>query len=107
MGLLFGPKNGGFDGAPSNYSLKTGDIITRYGKETGRYASPKGVEFNQRSLAPGTELTRMYTYRVVKPITVKAGIAAPFFGASGGGIQYLFDKSIYWYIKNGYLERLP
>ncbi|WP_147342226.1 hypothetical protein [Ruminococcus sp. AM31-15AC] len=30
-----------------------------------------------------------------------------FFGASGGGIQYLFDKSIYWYIKNGYLERLP
>ena len=106
-GTFVWPKNGGFDGAPSNYSLKTGDIITRYGKETGRYASPKGVEFNQRSLAPGTELTRMYTYRVVKPITVKAGIAAPFFGASGGGIQYLFDKSIYWYIKNGYLERLP
>ena len=104
-GSFIWPENGGFNGKPYEYTLEKGDIITRYGSENGRYASPRDVSFNQRSLAPGTELSKMYTYEVVKPITVQAGIAAPFFGAEGGGVQYLFDNSMYWYVKNGYLIR--
>ena len=40
------------------------------------------------------EILRTEGYEVIKPIQVKAGITAPWFGQAGGGVQYMFDTKI-------------
>ncbi len=42
--------------------------------------------------------------RVVKEIPDLEGKAEAWFYEPGGGIQYMFEESIQYYIDNGYLE---
>jgi hypothetical protein len=107
--------NNGFASAPIDTTLPVDYIVDRYGRITangritGRYAGEPGTSIWERGMAIGSEDMQYIRLRVIRPLTVPAGPAAevPAFGASGGGTQYYFEKTIQWYIDNGYLEVVP
>ncbi|WP_207654793.1 glycohydrolase toxin TNT-related protein [Acetivibrio saccincola] len=101
------PPNNGFDGTPTTKTLKPGTIVDRYGGETGKFVSPKGTPYTNRSLPPGSDARPYNVYEVVKPIDVQSGKIAPWFDQPGGGIQYQFPQSIEELIRSGHLRRLP
>jgi len=82
------PPTGGFSGELTQITLNPGTRIDRYGLEQGRYLSPEGTPFAQRSLPETTNLTQYRVYEVVKPLEVQSGEIAPWFGYLGGGTQY-------------------
>jgi hypothetical protein len=86
------PANNGFAGKPTQLTLGPGQVLDRYGSETGRFLSPAGTPLQMRALPPGTR--SLNTYIVVKPFTVESGFIAPAFNQSGGGVQYLAPVSI-------------
>ena len=83
-----------------------GTKIDRYGSDYGTFTSPLGIPYEQRALAPGTELKPYSVFEVLKPIEVKAGEIAPWFNQSGGGIQYVMPDIIDEVIGEGYLRRI-
>jgi len=89
--------------AALNGTLKT---QYRYGHETGRFTSPEGTPFENRSLPPGSENRPFHTYEVLKPFDVLEGDVAPWFDQPGGGIQYMLPDSIENLINDGYLRRV-
>jgi uncharacterized protein RhaS with RHS repeats len=102
------PPNRGFDGPPANETLQPGTRIDRYGSEGGRYTSPEGTPFDQRSLPPNYQNTQPYnSYEVLRPLDVEAGGAAPWFGQPGGGTQHLLPDSVGNLIDQGFLRRIP
>ena len=101
------PPNNGFEGAPTQDTLQPGTVVDRYGAETGRYASPQGAPFANRSLPPGTNANSYNAYEVIKPINVQSGTVAPWFDQPGGGLQYQFSQSINDLVNSGFLRRLP
>jgi len=101
------PANNGFEGTPTAKTLKDGTVVDRYGGETGKFVSPKGTPYANRSLPPGADTRPYNAYEVVKPIDVQSGKIAPWFDQPGGGIQYQFTQSIDDLIQSGYLRRLP
>lgn len=86
--------------------LQEGMIIDRYGSLSGRYAAEVGATISGRGMPIGAEALPYVKLKVVKPIPVEYGPAAPVpeFGAKGGAIQYYFNKPIQYYIDNGYLS---
>jgi len=98
------PPNRGFIGESARTTLTPGTIIDRYGEPMGRFASPQGTPIGARSLPPGSAGFPLRAYRVLKPLDVDAGRAAPWFGQFGCGTQYCFDQSIKKFIDSGYLE---
>ena len=98
----------GFDGPVEPNRLDTGDVVDRYGRPGGEYASPEGTPFDQRALPPSSAGAGYHRYEVLKPLPegVTEGKIAPWFEQPGGGIQYKFDHSIEWYIEHDYLAPL-
>ena len=88
------PPNDGFAGTPKTKVLKPGTVVDRYGKETGRFVSPKGTSYSARSLRPGTSRLSRKTYVINKPLAVKAGKVAPAFNRPGGGVQYKLPQTV-------------
>ncbi len=88
------PPNRGFAGNPSKKTLQEGEVLTRYGENTGSFASPQGVPFEQRALPPESLQKPFQQYEVIKPFDVDAGPAAPWFGQPGGGMQYDVSNSV-------------
>ena len=76
-------------------TLDVGTIIDRYGNKYGKYTSPLGVPYEQRTL-PYIENPRAYhQYEVLMPldnVTVSEITAA--FEQPGGGIQYELSSTI-------------
>jgi len=102
------PPNRGFDGPPVSETLQPGTRIDRYGNEAGRYTSPEGVPFDQRSLPPNYQNTQPYnSYEVLQPVNVDSGPAAPWFGQPGGGTQFQLPSSVGELIEQGILRRIP
>jgi RHS repeat-associated protein len=100
------PPNRGFLGEPVDTTLEAGTRVDRYGGPGGTFVSPEGTSFEARSLR-STSINQPYNvYEVVKPVTVKGGIAAPGFGYPGGGIQFEFGSSIQDLIDQGILKRM-
>lgn len=99
---------GGFVGGASvPETLIPGSVISRYGLEGGRYASPIGTPFAKRGLPPSFESEFGDSlYQIAKPIDVDAGIAA-YWQGGGGGVQYRLPDSISNLIENGFLKRYP
>lgn len=92
------------------------DTFDRYGghhcKETGifrdngRFASPAGTPFPQRSLPPVFENLPLIEYEVIRPIPdVRTGRASPWFDQPGGGTQFLFPAGITDLIRMGFIRR--
>ncbi len=104
------------DGYPFNYgflskaltTLQPGTTLTRYGSETGTYASPEGTAWEERALS-GSPSDRPYNvYRIVKAIDhVWEGPARPTYGQPGGGWQYALPQTIEYLRYGGYLEAAP
>lgn len=85
-------------------TLQSGEVISRYGKPLGYYASPEGTPFPARSLPAEYFNSPLKTYTVVRPISVHESLAAPWFVQPGYGTQYRFNNSIQYYINNGFLK---
>jgi RHS repeat-associated protein len=100
------PLNRGFLGTPIKDTLEAGTLIDRYGGEGGSFASPVGTPFEARSLPAYSAVEPLNTYRVIKPLAVDAGPAAPCFGQPGMGLQYDLPMSVGDAVKKGYLERV-
>ena len=95
--ILWPPKDGFVSSRASK--LKPGKIIDRYSEfvgvnDTGRFAANKGTSFGKRSLPDNYKDFPLTKYKVLKTINVKAGKAAPWFGQSGGGMQYRLPKGM-------------
>ena len=89
------PSNDGAVGLIVTVTLPAGDLLTRYGKPTGRYVSPDGMTFEQRALPSTTSEGDFHVYCVEHPIDgVQKGKIAPWFGRTGGGIQYKLPDRI-------------
>ena len=89
------PTNDGAVGVIVTITLPAGDVLTRYGRPTGRYVSPDGMTFEQRALPSTTSEGDFHVYCVERPIDgVQKGKIAPWFGRLGGGIQYKLPDRI-------------
>ena len=70
-------------------------MLTRYGAPTGRYVSPDATSFEQRALPSTTREGDFHVYLVRREIAgVEKGVIAPWFGRTGGGIQYKLPERI-------------
>jgi RHS repeat-associated protein len=98
------PRNNGFLGNSGSAILVPGARIDRFGSDFGRFASPVGTPFVQRSLPSSSASAPYAVFQVLKPFEVQAGAIAPGFGLPGGGIQYLFSKPVNQLISEGYLK---
>ena len=94
--------NGKFD----EVTLKPGEKIDRYGSDYGSFASPEGISYCDRALAPGTDLKPYSVFEVIKPMKIKAGEIAPWFNEIGGGIQYVLPDIIDELLDAGIIRRV-
>ena len=89
------PSNDGAVGVIVTVTLPAGDVLTRYGNPGGRYVSPDGMTFEQRALPSTTREGDFHVYLVERAIdNVQKGKIAPWFGRTGGGIQYRLPDRI-------------
>jgi hypothetical protein len=98
------PANNGFD-TNYNTTLQSGERIDRYRHDGGRYTSPEGTPFGERSLHPSQINDTYSRFEVLKPINVEAGRITPYYFQRGGGIQFKTNESIKFLIKKGYLKK--
>ncbi|GAB2027181.1 glycohydrolase toxin TNT-related protein [Lactovum odontotermitis] len=108
-GMNGDPNVDGFvNGEYFNEILQPGDetdlLIGRRGSTDGKYFAPAGTPFDDIALPPFMENEPEILYKVCKPLPVKAGEVAPWFGKNGGGTQYLTDFSAGELIDAGYLK---
>ncbi len=103
----FYPPNGGFAGAPTRVHLLPGTVIDRFGG-TGfsRFFAPPGTPASMRSLPPGSQQTLQRVFEVIKPLEVEVGIAQPWFGQPGGGIQYRTPVDLDVLLRRGILRHI-
>jgi RHS repeat-associated protein len=100
------PPNRGFKEEPGDFTLLPGSKIDRYGSPYGTFTSPAGTPYRARAPKPGTDLKPHCVYEVNKPLTVKAGGAAPWFGYEGNGIQYELPEKVIALEKAGILTKI-
>lgn len=105
-GNIIWPAHDGFHGEPVKLTLQPGTRVDRYGSEYGTFVCPEGIPYERRSLAPGSETKPYNVYEVKQPIEVLSGEIAPWFDQPGGGVQYVFDKSIRELIDAGVLVKV-
>jgi hypothetical protein len=100
------PSNNGFKGQPTFIELQPGQIIDRYGNEIGRFFAPEGTPIGSRSLHPSTNTDLYNAFEIIKPFSVQSGIAVPFYGQPGGGVQYYSPLNTQQLINQGYIMRI-
>jgi hypothetical protein len=99
------PENYGFVSSREGMA-RTGQIIDRYGPETGKFLAPEGTPYSQRGLPGG--YIEYHKYEVIRPFPWKEGYAKKSveFNSIGGGYQYMTTKSIKELVAEGYLKRI-
>lgn len=102
---LYWPENYGFLGESTSETLGKGTVIDRYGDELGIFAAPVSTPMEMRSLPPLTDTGEYNVYKVNKPFSVQSGLAAPAFGQTGLGRQFVLPSSVSYFLNQGYLER--
>lgn len=102
------PPDDGFEprGGKEYAVLSTGQYIDRYGSSSGRFFSPRGTPFGARALPADARSNKLTTYLIVKPLPVRAGVAAAWFGQPGGGMQFKSYMSADDLVKNGYIKEV-
>jgi hypothetical protein len=96
------PENDGFWYFSEQTELQSGTQLVRYGSVDGNYIAPAGTPSENVSLPTWNSGEPTY-YEVVKPFSVRAGIAAPYYNQQGMGIQYLSANKVDWLYNAGYL----
>jgi hypothetical protein len=108
VGKITWPINDGFAGTPVLVVLPPRVLLDRFGaEETGRFFRPKGASFSARALPYACTNPTYATYRVLAPLPVWAGKAAPWFGERGGATQFQTDAAAASLLADGTLERVP
>ncbi|KAF2213554.1 hypothetical protein CERZMDRAFT_117258 [Cercospora zeae-maydis SCOH1-5] len=100
--------------AMSDFTLPVGTFLDRFGSEYGKYMSPAGTPYAQRSLPPtnlvsdpGAEYPYNYrVYIVSRSLSVQGGPIAAWFEQQGLGVQFLMPMSVIELVKGGYLNRV-
>ena len=89
------PPNQGYAAspAPAPKLVYEGAEIDRFGFENGTFFSPAGASFKARAVPYVCPQMEYRVYRVMKPMVVQSGIAAPWFNEPGGAIQYMAADS--------------
>ncbi|KAK0746777.1 hypothetical protein B0T18DRAFT_466108 [Schizothecium vesticola] len=99
-----------------NVTLRVGVLLDRFGGEGGTFLSPAGAPFLQRALPPGNLGVRegdfpvfpynYHVYRVTRPLLVRAGPIAPWFGQPGQGVQYETSENVTTLVAMDFLKRV-
>ncbi|WP_370749571.1 glycohydrolase toxin TNT-related protein [Eubacterium sp.] len=101
--------NGGrvLDTVEKNQTISIGTVIDRYGSQWGKYTSPLGVPYENRSLPYIENPYAYHKYQVLKKIdNVTVSEIAPAFGQVGGGIQYELPYNIKKLKNLGYIKEI-
>ncbi len=101
------PNQGAVPGTENLITLKTGQVLSRYGdiKATSDFLTQNGANPTELSLPPWTNPEVLTKFKVLKDISnVIESEVAPWAGSQGGGIQYQLPDTINDLIMNGYLE---
>lgn len=76
--------------------LHPGQMVDRFGNESGRYLSPAGARYGERGIPPSSLDAidprypyNYHLYRVTRDVAVCAGPIAPAFEQPGKGVQYV------------------
>ncbi len=101
------PPNRGFIGTPTATTLQPGALVDRFGAPSGTFVSPAGTPFTLRGLPPQAASGPFNTYRVLQPLEVQTGLAQPWFGQLGYGVQHELPASVEDLLGSGALERVP
>lgn len=106
------PRNDGFEADPSSGTIDPAKVkfVDRYGAPSGTFVSPADPEsatYGARALPYDKNKMPFHRYEVLKPIPVKAGKAAWWFGEPGGAVQYKTEKTVQQLIDDGSLKEVP
>lgn len=82
------PPDNGCATAPAARSLEPGQMIDRFGSESGNFFSPAGESFAARAVPYVCRQMEYRVYVVDKPLPVQTCQAAPWFGEPGGATQF-------------------
>lgn len=99
------PDDGFLGGYSETTTIRPGTVINRYGGEYGKYFSNTSGTPENLALPPAND-GALIQYRVIKSFPVRGGIAAPYYGKPGLGVQFLSPKSIEWLRINKYIKKL-
>ena len=100
-------KHGFLNGEYKESVILPGTRINRIGSNpTGRYFSPEGATFGEKTLPPFMKLQPNSDYIVLKEIPTKEGLVAPWFDEPGMGIQYYTYLTIDELEKGNFLLKL-
>jgi hypothetical protein len=102
-GAVRWPGDDGFAAVPVLLVLQPGMLIDRFGKETGRFFSPKGAGYGQRALPYICAGYPYHVYRIDRPLLAWTGKAAPWFDQPGGATQLETDASVAQLMADGTL----
>lgn len=99
------PPNNGAVGKEEKTLLPKGTVISRYGGNAGKYASPEGTAMEARALSKQTrEQNDLHTFVLGKDVECLQSEVAPWFGQEGRGVQYRLQSSIESMLKRGELS---
>lgn len=99
------PPNNGAIGKEEKTVLPKGTVISRYGGNAGKYASPEGTAMEARALSKQTrEQNDLHTFVLEKDVECLQSEVAPWFGQEGRGVQYRLQTTIESMLKRGELS---
>lgn len=98
------PEPYGFEGEPQNKTTQPGEMVDRYGPETGFFTSPQGTPYEERSLPYDKASQEYNVYEVVNPVDVLEGPTAAAFNQDGGGTQQMWPEPIENLVDKGDLK---
>ncbi|WP_379090643.1 TNT domain-containing protein [Pedobacter sp. UC225_65] len=100
------PPNGGALGKWNNVMAKEGQVFSRYGPTTGRYASDVGLPFSARALPHEIEVKDYFEFQAIRPFMMQSSSIGPGFGKIGFGTQYKMPTGIDYLREFGYIKFL-
>lgn len=101
------PKDDGFDPPKLKVTVQPGELVDRFGDTCGSFLSPEGASYAGRALPYQCQGYAYTVYRVLKPLTVTIGTAAPAFGEPGGAVQLKTSELVDELLAEGALEKVP
>ena len=75
------------------FHLRPGDVVDRFGPESGTFLYPDGTPLERRALPPTAFEAGYFRYTVTGDIPVQAGVAGPAFEQPGGTAMFKLDPS--------------
>lgn len=92
-GNIHWPKDDGFEkGTKHDELIKKGTVFKRYGANSGSFLGNISDSFEERALPPHSKGAEIHYYRLTQDYVMTTGRVAPWFGAKGGGEQFVVYK---------------